>query len=44
MLAGLQRAEHRQGSLVARRTTDCHTLIRYQRNAIPRLAKAIRST
>ena len=39
----LQRDEHRQGGPVSRRTVDCHKLIRYQRNAISRLSKAIRS-
>jgi hypothetical protein len=39
----LQRDERRQGGPVSRRTVDCHKLIRYQRNAISRLYKAIRS-
>ena len=39
----LQRDERRQGGPVSRRTVDCHKLIRYQRNAISRLSKAIRS-
>ena len=40
----LQRNERRQGGAVSRRTVDSHKLIRYQRNAISRLSKAIRPT
>jgi len=43
VLARMQRDERRQGGPVFRRTADCHKLIRYQQNAISRLAKAIRS-
>jgi len=43
VFAHLQRDERRQGGPVSRRTVDCHKLIRYQRNAISRLSKAIRS-
>ena len=41
--ARMQRTERRQGGPLFRRTADCHKLIRYQQNAISRLAKAIRS-
>ena len=43
VFAHLQRDERRRGGPVFRRTVDCHKLIRYQRNAISRLSKAIRS-
>ena len=43
LFARVQRDERRQGGPVSRRTADCHKLIRYQRNAISRLSKAIRS-
>ena len=43
LFARLQRDEHRRGRPVFRRTVDCHKLIRYQRNAISRLSKAIHS-
>ena len=43
VFARLQRDERRRGGPVSRRTVDCHKLIRYQRNAISRLSKAIRS-
>ncbi len=43
VLARMQRTERRQGGPLFRRTADCHKLIRYQQNAISRLAKAIRS-
>jgi hypothetical protein len=42
LAARLQRNEYRQGTPVVRRTVDCHKLIRYRRNAISRLSKAIR--
>ena len=42
LIARLQRNEYRQGTPIVRRTVDCHKLIRYQRNAISRLSKAIR--
>ncbi|CAC9540459.1 hypothetical protein [uncultured Gammaproteobacteria bacterium] len=43
IFARLQRDEHRQGGPVSRRTADCHKLIRYQRNSISHISKAIRS-
>ena len=43
VFARSQRNERRLGSPVFRRTADCHKLIRYQRNAISRLSKAVRS-
>ena len=43
VFARSQRNERRLGGPVFRRTVDCHKLIRYQRNAISRLSKAIRS-
>ena len=43
VFARLQRDERRRGGPVFRRTADCHKLIRYQRNAISRLSKAIQS-
>ncbi len=43
VFARSQRNERRLGSPFFRRTADCHKLIRYQRNAISRLSKAIRS-
>ena len=43
VFARSQRNERRLGSPVFRRTADCHKLIRYQRNSISRLSKAIRS-
>ena len=43
VLARMQRTERRQAGPLSRRTADCHKLIRYQQNAISRLAKAIRS-
>ena len=43
VFARSQRDERRLGGPVFRRTADCHKLIRYQRNAIARLFKAIRS-
>ena len=39
--ASMQRQERRKGGLVSRRTTDTHKLIRYQRNGIARLLKAV---
>jgi len=39
--AGMQRKERRKGGPVSRRTTDTHKLIRYQRNGIARLSKAV---
>ena len=43
LFARFQRDERRKGGPVFRRTADCHKLIRYQRNSISRLSKAIRS-
>jgi len=42
IFANMQRKEQRKGGPVSRRTVDCHKLIRYQRNAISRLSKAVR--
>jgi len=43
LFARAQRDERRLGDPVFRRTADCHKIIRYQRNSISRLSKAIRS-
>ena len=40
--ASMQRKERRRGGPVPRRTTDTHKLIRYQRNGIARLSRAVR--
>ena len=40
--ASMQRQERRKGGPVSRRTADTHKLIRYQRNGIARLSRAIR--
>jgi hypothetical protein len=40
--ADMQRLERRKGGPVSRRTADSHKLIRYQRNAIARLSRAVR--
>ena len=40
--AGMQRQEWRKGGPVSRRSMDTHKLIRYQRNAIARLSRAVR--
>jgi hypothetical protein len=40
--ASMQRQERRKGGPVSRRSADSHKLIRYQRNAIARLSRAIR--
>jgi hypothetical protein len=40
--ADMQRQERRKGGPVSRRSSDTHKLIRYQRNAIARLSKAVR--
>jgi hypothetical protein len=40
--ASMQRQERRKGGVVFRRTADSHKLIRYQRNGIARLSRAIR--
>ena len=38
----MQRQERRKGGPVSRRSADAHKLIRYQRNGIARLSRAIR--
>jgi hypothetical protein len=40
--ADMQRQERRKGGPVSRRTADGHKLIRYQRNGIARLSRAVR--
>jgi len=40
--ASMQRQERRKGGVVSRRTADSHKLIRYQRNGIARLSRAVR--
>ena len=40
--ASLQRQEWRKGGPVSRRSADAHKLIRYQRNGIARLSRAVR--
>ncbi len=40
--ADMQRQERRKGGSVSRRSADTHKLIRYQRNAIARLSRAVR--
>jgi len=40
--ADMQRQERRKGGPVSRRTADSHKLIRYQRNGIARLSRAVR--
>jgi len=40
--ASMQRQEWRKGGPVSRRTADTHKLIRYQRNGIARLSRAVR--
>jgi hypothetical protein len=40
--ADMQRQERRKGGPAPRRTTDTHKLIRYQRNGIARLSRAVR--
>jgi len=42
LFASMQRQEWRKGGPVSRRTADTHKLIRYQRNGIARLSRAIR--
>ena len=39
--AGMQMKERRKGGPVSRRTAGTHKLIRYQRNGIARLSKAV---
>ena len=40
--ASMQRQERRKGGPVSRRSADTHKLIRYQRNCIARLSRAVR--
>jgi hypothetical protein len=40
--ASMQRQERRKGGPVSRRSADTHKLMRYQRNGIARLSKAVR--
>ena len=40
--ASIKRQERRQGGAVCRRTADSHKLVRYQRNGIARLSRAVR--
>jgi hypothetical protein len=40
--ASMQRQELRKGGNVSRRSADTHKLMRYQRNAIARLSRAVR--
>ena len=40
--ASMQRQERRKGGPLSRRSADAHKLIRYQRNGIARLSKAVR--
>ena len=40
--ASMQRWERRKGGPVSRRSADSHKLIRYQRNGIARLSRAVR--
>jgi hypothetical protein len=40
--ADMQRQERRKGGPVSRRSADSHKLIRYQRNGISRLSRAVR--
>jgi hypothetical protein len=42
LFASMQRQERRKGGPVSRRTVDPHKLIRYQRNGIARLSRAVR--
>ena len=41
LLAGIQKQEQDRGGQVSRRTADAHKFMRYQRNAISRLSKAV---
>ena len=40
--ASMQRQERRKGGPISRRSSDTHKLIRYQRNGIVRLSRAVR--
>ena len=44
LFASMQRQERRKGGPVSRRSSDTHKLIRYQRNGIARLSRAIRQS
>ena len=41
LFTGIQKQEQDRGGQVSRRTADSHKLMRYQRNAISRLSKAV---
>ncbi len=41
LFAGIQKQERDRGGQVSRRTADTHKLMRYQRNGISRLSKAV---
>ena len=41
LFTGIQKQEQHGGGQVSRRTADTHKLMRYQRNAISRLSKAV---
>jgi len=42
LFASMQRQERRKGGPISRRSADSHKLIRYQRNGIARLSRAVR--
>ena len=42
LFASMQRQERRKGGPISRRSSDTHKLIRYQRNGIARLSRAVR--
>jgi hypothetical protein len=42
LFTSMQRQERRKGGPVSRRSSDTHKLIRYQRNGITRLSRAVR--
>jgi hypothetical protein len=44
LFASMQRQERRKGGPISRRSADSHKLIRYQRNGIARLSRAIRQS
>ena len=41
LFAGIQKLEEDRGGQVSRRTADTHKIMRYQRNSISRLSKAV---
>ena len=41
LFTGIQKQEQHRGGQVSRRTADSHKLMRYQRNGISRLSKAV---